>query len=330
MLVLGLAAQAVVVLVASTALQEVSFRWMGLAGVALPLATLVASVGTIVAVVLALRMGASQGTRWTRVVLVIVVLTLWVPAAALGAPTLRGLMAPEDPGAGQPFTLVTQNLWYEHPDPETLAAQLLERDADVLVLVEYTPAHRDALRRAGISDRYPHRWEEPGELGGGLAVFSRFPMGDPERLRTWSGAVRLPLELEDGVVDLYAVHPVAPSDYWGLRRWKGDYTTLTDELAGAGPNTVVAGDFNATGSHQRLRKLMATAGLRDAQDVSGGGFASTWPSSGWLPPVMRLDHVLVGDDIGVEGVEVLEDLGSDHRGLEAVLRHPRTAAPDRS
>ena len=325
LLVVAAAAQVLVVVVASTSLQEVSFRWMGLAGVALPVAVGIAGVGTLAAVVLAGSSAVRSGRRRRRAGLVAVSLALWLPVVALSAPTLRGMASAEDPGQGQEFSLVTQNLWYEHPEPDDAARRVLGLDADVLVLVEYTPQHRAALRRAGILDRYPHRWEEPGELGGGLAVFSRLPFGEPERLSTWSGAVRLGLELDEGTVDLYAVHPVAPSDYWGLRRWKGDYTTLTDALAGAGPDTVVAGDFNATGSHQRLRKLMATADLRDAQDVSGGGFAATWPSSGWMPPVMRLDHVLVGDGIGVAGVEVLDHLGSDHRGLEAILRFPRSA-----
>ena len=38
---------------------------------------------------------------------------------------------------------------------------------------------------------------------------------------------------------------------------------------------------------------------------------------------MRLDHVLVGDGVGVDGVEVLEDVGADHRGVEARLRVPQ-------
>lgn len=37
---------------------------------------------------------------------------------------------------------------------------------------------------------------------------------------------------------------------------------------------------------------------------------------------MRLDHVLVGRGIGVEGVELLPHSGSDHRGVEARLRVP--------
>lgn len=328
-LAVSLVAIVVVVVAVYTPLQEVSFRWMGLAGVALPLVALGAGLATASAVVMSAARsrvhrdeGSTGGSR--RLGLVLVVLVAWVPALVLSWPTLVGMAAPQDPGDGQAFTLLTQNIWYQHDDPARMAEELLARGADVMVLVEYTPEHRAALRAAGGDRAYPYRWEEPGELGGGLAVFSVFPLDEPTRLDTWSGAVEVGVELDDGTIDLVAVHPVAPSDYWGLRRWKGDYTTLIDSLFDAGPDTIIAGDFNATGAHQRFRELKAATGVRDAQDLSGSGFGPTWPGVGWRPPIMRLDHVLVGDGIGVESVEVLDDLGSDHRGLEARLRFPRS------
>jgi endonuclease/exonuclease/phosphatase (EEP) superfamily protein YafD len=329
LLAVSLAAIAVVVVAVYTPLQEVSFRWMALAGVALPLVALGAGLVTASAAVWStaqrrVRRDDPSARAPRRLGPVLLVAVAWVPVLVLSWPTLAGMVAPQDPGQGQPFTLVSQNIWYQHDDPARIAEELLALDADVMVLVEYTPEHRSAMRAAGIDRAYPHRWEEPGELGGGLAVFSVFPLEDPRRLDTWSGAVEVGLVLDEGTIDLVAVHPVAPSDYWGLRRWKGDYTTLIDTLSDAGPDTIITGDFNATGAHQRFRELTAAAGVRDAQDLSGSGFGPTWPGVGWRPPIMRLDHVLVGDGIGVESVEVLDDVGSDHRGLEARLRFPRS------
>lgn len=328
LLAVSFVAIAVVLVAVYTPLQEVSYRWMGLAGIALPVVAIIAGAATASAVVLAAaRASLGSGTprgRSGRALMVGIVVVAWLPTVVLAGPTLSGMVDPQDPGHGQSFTLLSQNLWYQHDDPDRVASALLDRDVDVLVLVEYTPEHRAALRDAGIRSAYPHSWEEPGELGGGLAIFSRFPLEDPERLDTWSGAVDVGLVLDEGTVDLVAVHPVAPSDIYGLRRWKGDYTTLIDSLSGAGPDTIIAGDFNATGAHQRFRELKAVAGVRDAQDLSGSGFGPTWPGSGWQPPVMRLDHVLVGDGIGVESAEVLGDLGSDHRGVEVRLRFPRS------
>jgi endonuclease/exonuclease/phosphatase family metal-dependent hydrolase len=39
---------------------------------------------------------------------------------------------------------------------------------------------------------------------------------------------------------------------------------------------------------------------------------------------MRLDHILVGDAVGVVSVTQLDGAGSDHRGVEARLRVTRS------
>ncbi len=304
--------------VVSTPLQEVSFRWMGLAGVALPTALALAVAGLVASTGVAHL--APRGPGRTLVVGVGIVAP-WLLVVALAAPTLSGLVDPRPAGDGAPLELLTQNLWYQNRDPDATAAAVLAQGADVLVLVEYTPAHQAAFDAAGARERYPYRWEAPAELGDGLAVLSTVPLRNPQELPLASGGVRVELATAGGPVQLFAVHPTAPSDYWGLRRWIKDYRALSDALAGAGPMTVVAGDFNATGAHRRFRALLADARLVDAQDVSGSGFGATWPS-GPLPPVMRLDHVLVGEGIGVQDVTLLDDVGADHLGVRATLRVP--------
>lgn len=316
----ALVATALLAVVVETPLQEVSFRWIGLAGVALPTAVVVGLASLAAGLVWTWVRDPDAGRRRSPVLVAGAALVPWMLVVWLAAPTLRGLLAAEEPGDGAPLSVLAQNLWYEHPEPDRAARALLRVDADVLVLIEYTPAHAAALRAAGLEDRYPYRWEEPGDLGGGLAVASQVPILASERISTWSGAVRVTLDTGGGPVDLVAVHPIAPSDKWGLRRWRTDYRTLTAHLSGVGPATIVAGDFNAVGAHRRFRKLMTVGELRDAADVSGSGFGPTWPGTGWVPAVMRLDHVLVGDALGVEDHRVLPDIGADHRGVLTRLR----------
>ena len=307
MVVAALVGQVVVLVTVHTWLQEVSFRWMGLAGVGLPTAAALAAVATLAAVVAAV-LGPQRRRR--TVLLVGAMTVAWGVVVVLGAPTLRGIVAPRPAGDGAEMTLLSQNLWYQNDDPDRTARAVMARDADVMVLVEYTPAHAEAFRAAGVRDAYRYRWEEPGERGGGLAVMSRFAFGDIARLRTWSGAVRLDLDVDGAPLTLYGVHPVAPSDRYGLRRWKGDYRTLTGVLRDAGPTTVVAGDFNATGGHRRFRELMSVAGAagRAGRRRVPASAPPGRPAAS-LPPVMRLDHVLVGPGIGVERAEILDDVG---------------------
>lgn len=315
-------AATVVGLAVTTPLQEVSFRWMGLTGVALPVTVMLAATATLAAV--CYSVGAPRGARGARIAVLVGSLAVWSLVTVLAWPTLAGMASPRDPGDGVELDLVVQNLWYRNPDPSATAAAVISLDADVLVLVEYTSQHAEALRLAGASTAYPYRWEAPAELGSGLAVLSRVPLGPATPIPTRGGGATMELRPPGGLATLDVVHPIAPRNRWGLANWTKDYAVLRSTLDGVPANTIVAGDFNATGAHRRYRELLEVAQLGDAQDLSGSGFGATWPSAQWrwIPPLMRLDRVLVGDAIGVDGVEVLDAMGADHRGVLARLRLP--------
>ncbi len=310
----------VVAVAVVTPLQEVSFRWMGLTGVALPVTGILAALATLAAV--GYSLSAPSSGRAVRLSCLAGVLVVWAMVSALAWPTLAGMAAPRNPGGGVPLELVVQNLWYLNEDPVSTADAVMALDADVLVLVEYTPVHAEALRDAGAAAEYPYVWESPHELGSGLAVLSRVPLGPVTPIPTRGDGATMQLRPPGGLATLHVVHPIAPRNRWGLTNWIKDYRVLQATFADAPPDTIIAGDFNATGAHRRYRELLAAGELSDAQDVSGSGFGSTWPSTDWIPPLMRLDRVLVGSAIGVDGVEVLDPVGADHRGVLARLRLP--------
>jgi endonuclease/exonuclease/phosphatase family metal-dependent hydrolase len=86
--------------------------------------------------------------------------------------------------------------------------------------------------------------------------------------------------------------------------------------------TLLAGDFNATGDHAPFRRLLR-GGLRDAFDAVGRGSGATWPSGHrFLPALLRLDHVVTGDGIGVGSLRAVPSVGSDHARLVAELGIP--------
>jgi endonuclease/exonuclease/phosphatase (EEP) superfamily protein YafD len=71
-----------------------------------------------------------------------------------------------------------------------------------------------------------------------------------------------------------------------------------------------------------MRDLIAT-GYRDAADIMGDGFVTTWPYDGTRLPPVTIDHVLADRRIGVRGFEALRLPGSDHRPILATLLLPR-------
>ena len=77
---------------------------------------------------------------------------------------------------------------------------------------------------------------------------------------------------------------------------------------------IIAGDFNATLQNADFRRLLGH-GLFDAH-YKDGGWSPTWPRTWWwLPPVLRIDHVLVTRSIGVQRQQVLGNSDSDHSAL---------------
>jgi endonuclease/exonuclease/phosphatase (EEP) superfamily protein YafD len=86
----------------------------------------------------------------------------------------------------------------------------------------------------------------------------------------------------------------------------------------------MAGDYNATYGHAPFRRLLAV-GLRDAHIEAGRGLATTWPVNNLLlPPLFRLDHVLVSREFEVLAAREGRGPGTDHRPVVAdlVLRAP--------
>jgi len=311
---LSMVGAVVVWVVAATALQERSARFMALSGMTSYVAIACATCA-VVGAALVVWAGRWRWFAFGALLPCLLALQLnWV--------TAWGLVRPERVTDGTPLTLLAQNLWYQNDDFDGAADAVLSRDADVVVLTEYTPAAADAFVAAGVRDRYRYRWEVERSYGKGMAVFARVPFERPRDLGMSGPGARVELEVDGRIVTLFAVHTNAPSSVWDLPRWQSDMDALIDQVDGAGPETIVAGDFNATAGHRRFRELQRRGDLRDAQDVGGGGFATTWPIGSWAPSVLRLDHILVGPGLGLESFTMVPDLGSDHRGIEARLRVP--------
>ena len=239
------------------------------------------------------------------------------------APELKGTSeAPADPGPK--LRVVTSNLRFTNRNPIQLGRELEGWNADVLFLQELTPDQLVPLKEAGAFDRFPYSYVDArfGSFGGG--IWSRYPLSEGE---TWTLGghpfVRAVADVDGQPVRLVNVHTKAPSRGWAVPFWKEQLAGL-GQAAQADPRPVViAGDFNATYGHKPFRDLLAM-GLREAHIQAGRGLAVTWPRGGRvIPPVYRLDHVLVSPDVAVLEVREGRGKGSDHRPVIADLALPR-------
>jgi endonuclease/exonuclease/phosphatase (EEP) superfamily protein YafD len=260
----------------------------------------------------------------------------WLAAAALAVSlTLAACVLPRwssEPKPGlarasdQRLRVLSANLRVGGADPAAVVSLVRTLHIDLLALQEFTPEAQRGLDAAGLADLLPEHVAYPLSGVGGSALFSRFPLRDGSlrmhRSGSGFGQATATLSVPDAVpVHVESVHPCAPAALSRSSCWAAD---LADQPPATvdGPVRLLVGDFNATLDHQPLRALLGT-GYRDAGDVVGAGYVSTWPYDGrWYIPKVTIDHVLADRRIGVNRLAAYPVPRTDHRALFAELVVP--------
>jgi endonuclease/exonuclease/phosphatase family metal-dependent hydrolase len=81
----------------------------------------------------------------------------------------------------------------------------------------------------------------------------------------------------------------------------------------------MVGDFNATWNNRGFRGIL-DAGVTDGAAARGKAFDMTWSQTKlFLPPLVRIDHVLTGSGVAVTQIRTDKGPGSDHRDIIATV-----------
>lgn len=231
-------------------------------------------------------------------------------------------------------------LWRDPHGFDELALEILRHDPDVMVLqdagelirLEQT---RPELFKTMVADR--HRFSF-----GQYLIASRFPLKDCGEGWIPFGSqmhsfIHCVLMAHGQEVDVVTVHFITPRDglnaarregLKGLGAWSenmhnrlGQAGLLAEQIRQFKPvrPRIVAGDLNAPESSAVVKTLLHT-GLRDAYSSAGFGYGYTHGHS--LKPglsLLRIDHILVSDSIGVVDADVGGKIASEHRPVIADL-----------
>ena len=231
------------------------------------------------------------------------------------APWMTTVSSPEP--SSSTFTVFYANVLRVNTDADSLAAQIVLKDPDLVVLVEVDERWLKDLDWV-LAD-YPLSLAHPLDDNFGVALCSRLPMDSaelsyfgPEHPLNRPGIVAS-IRIQNTPVQVYAVHTMPPvaSEFAAHRDLQ--LQDIGDRISTSSGAAVVVGDLNTTMYARGHTDLVGRSGLRNARE--GRGPLGTWPAGfpAWLR--IPIDHVLVSKELQVTSLEVGEQTGSDHLPL---------------
>lgn len=228
---------------------------------------------------------------------------------------------PTGDAAGPLLRVLALNLLRGNDDVAGALAAVAAHRPDVLFCSEVTPEWLQALEPVRRELPFVVERADPGYFG--VALFSRLPLRDGSVIPLgfdWAPAVRVVVDTPGGALGVLGVHTPRPGLAERSRQRDEALAAIPTAIAALPGRRLVIGDCNATPWNHGFRSLLAQTGLHDA---GGTSWLPTWPSA--LPSWLRvpIDHVLVGDGIGVVSTAVGPVFGSDHLPVFAELRLPR-------
>lgn len=275
--------------------------------------TLQAGTPYLFAVSIPLAISAAATGRW---VLVIAAASTALGLAALGWPFVRSSGQRPVNDVRPILRIFHGNLLYRNTTIDGIAAVVVDLDADLLAFTEYTPEHQATLLTSRLVAAFPNRVENPEPRAGGSALWSRYPLIPIPALPALYRSTAAFVEAFGGFA-VAVVHP--PNPLPNLPEWRNELADLARLYEVPERPAIIVGDLNATPWHPPFRRVLS-AGWRDAHQVTARGFSGSWPSDKWwMPPMLRLDHLLVDDTFVVEAVVEVDLPGSDHRGFVVTL-----------
>jgi len=222
--------------------------------------------------------------------------------------------------------LFTANVLSGNRDVRGYAEEIRHTRPDVVVLQEASPPFLAALRETGALSELVDTVVIPRLDPFAMVVASRWPLSEEEILPAQGRPVvlRATVTLPGREARLLAVHAMAPTS-GHLKEWEDDLELVRRSIVGDRRCLLVVGDFNATWGNRPFHRLL-DRGLTDGAAARSAPFAMTWPRNRrFVPPVVRIDHVLTGNGAVVTNIRSGSGEGSDHRPLIADIALTGTA-----
>lgn len=211
-----------------------------------------------------------------------------------------------------PLSLVCLNLLLDNTSYDSVRNFLIEKNPDVIILLEYHTTWTEPMKK--LASSYPYRKLIPRSDHFGIALLSRIPMEIHEE--TFDGTVPPTLignfHMGNQPVTLIATHPFPPMREWRFDLRNHQLKLLISSMDKWSENVILTGDLNTSSFSTVFRKFLKEGGLSDTR--TGYGPQPTWPAAYW-PLQTTLDHCLIRGNISVITRQTGPPVGSDHLPL---------------
>jgi endonuclease/exonuclease/phosphatase (EEP) superfamily protein YafD len=247
----------------------------------------------------------------------------------MGLQLHRELAAPDN----QPrLRVLTCNIDGKHANVKLLHALIAETDADIVALQEFA---------GDLKNVVPPSWHLLRKEE--LVIFSRYPLRKLDAVRSHPNMLASVVRSTMGDITFCTVH--LPSTRFGLTNLVDRHTLVRPErnglllqqtserrqaaeeaqqaIAALKLPVIVAGDFNTLVESPIYREFWH--GYRNAFSTRGFGYGWTERARiQGIRNVVRIDHVLMSNDLKALSCRVGSDIGSDHLPVIAEIVYDKT------
>jgi len=217
------------------------------------------------------------------------------------------------------------NILYTNEDYESLKEQIEECEYDMVVLIEFSDEHEEALK-GWFQERFPYvnrnSWSK--SLAGDI-VFSKYPIKDliynyPQSLGRWRYSY-FSVQYDEREFYFYIVHTSAPVSVYNFKMRNEQLKKLNEEFMiqardrSEDAPVIMIGDFNL--SPWSAFYIPFDKGFQGMLKNEFREYRPRFTWSLWDRKILNahIDHLFVSDDVNIVDLVIQDVPGSDHHAF---------------
>ena len=201
------------------------------------------------------------------------------------------------------------NLLTSNKNYEKVRSELLDKDVDILVILEIDDIWSSKLH--DVKSNYDFTYELSREDNFGIALYSKIPIKSLQKVN--AGTLDVPIisavcDFDGHEVEILGVHTTPPMSSEYFKNSSKMLENIAEYVKNSERDVIIAGDFNTTFFSNNYKNFLKVSDLKDGSSILKG----SW--SAHHLPCMRisLDHIFIPKNYKFKKFELGKNIGSDH------------------